>query len=305
MNKKVIKVLLSGILSCAVFYGMVYTHEKGFSSWNVLLGIILAYIVEYCVKAIIDCTDNSAWKEQLRIYMRKQIIKKEDIIRVSFAYLFRIKVDGKYLLVLNGRGTGKYQPVGGAYKIMEKEKLYLKNKFAVSEDNKIPVDRSSKNDYRMFVPAVNLKAFVKRFDKTKNRECVRDLKREFQEELINTGILDFNKISYRYCGRHIATIEFSRHFRCYELLMADIVELLPTQEQEEQLRALMINQTENFYFATKEEIEHCGIVEGTDNLKEIIGDHSFKILDETEQYLNHKRRDKRIYEVKFDQEYDE
>ena len=297
MSKKCFRVLLWGTVTCVVFGGILYTEKNNISAWNTLLGIVIAYTVQWCVTAIIDCVDNSTWKEQLRMYMRKQIIKKDDPIRISFAYLFRIKVDGKYLLVPNGRGTGKYQPVGGAYKTTNVEKNYLKNSFYLTEDNKIPVDVSSKNDYRMFIPAGKLKAFVRRFDKTKNRELVKNLKREFKEELIVTEILDFRKIQYRYCGRHLTNIEFSRHFRCYELLLADIVELLPTPEQENKLRTLINADNDKYYFATKDEIEHCGIVEGTNKLKEVIADHSFKILEETEQYLKRTRRDKGIYKV--------
>lgn len=297
MSKKCIRVAFWGVVTCVVFGGILYAEKNNISVLNTLLGILIAYTVQFCVTAIVDCTDNSTWKEQLRMFMRKQIIKKDDPIRISFAYLFRIKVDGKYLLVRNGRGTGKYQPVGGAYKTKNKEKNYLKDNFYLAEDNKIPVDAASKNDYRMFVPASKLKSFVRRFDKTIDRELVKSLEREFREELIATGILDFEKIRYRYCGRHFTSIEFSRHFRCYELLLADIVELLPTSEQEDKLRELIKSDSNEYYFATKEEIEHCGIVEGTDNLKEVIADHAFKILEETEQYLKKIRRDKGIYKV--------
>ena len=297
MSKKCLRFIFWGAVTCAIFGGIVYTEKNNISPWNTLLGIIIAYTIQWCVTAFVDCTDNSTWKEQLRMFRRKQIINKDDPIRISFAYLFRIKVDGKYLLVQNGRGTGKYQPVGGAYKTTEKEKTFLKEKFFLSEDDKIPVDASSKNDYRMFVPAYKLKGFIKRFDKTLDRELVKNLKREFREELITTGILDFAKIRYRYCGRHLTNIEFSRHFRCYELLLADVVELLPTREQEDKLRQLMTIESNDYYFATKDEIEHCGIVEGTDKLKEVIADHSFKVLEETEQYLKRRRKDKGIYKV--------
>lgn len=297
MSKKYFRVILWVTVTCVVFGGILYTEKHNIFALNTLLGISIAYTIQWCVTAVIDCADCSTWKEQLRMYKRKQIIKKDDPIRISFAYLFRIKIDGKYLLVLNGRGTGKYQPVGGAYKTFDVEKIYLKNHFYLSEDSKIPVDNSSKNDYRMFIPESKLKAFVRRFDKTKDREQIKNLKREFKEELISTGILDFKNIRYRYCGRHFENIEFSRHFRCYELLLADIVELLPTPEQEDKLRTLISIDSDKYCLATKDEIEHCGIVEGTDKLKEIIADHSYKILEETEQYLGRRRRDKGIYEV--------
>lgn len=297
MIKKCGKAICWGVITVALIAGIIYTEQVDMLTANVVLSFAFAYTAAWFVNAVADCTDNSAWKEQLRLYMRKKVINKDDPVRISFAYLFRIKVDDRYLLILNGRGTEKYQPVGGAYKANREEKIFLKEKYFLSEDDKIPVDKASKDDYRMFVPAGRLKAFVRRFDCTTDRERVQDLRREFCEELVHSGILDFCEISYRYCGRHYGNIEFSRHFRCYELLLADIVELIPTPEQEKKLRTLKAKKSKRYYFATASEIRHCGIVEGTEQLKEVIGDHSFKILEETGQYLNQVRRDKGIYQV--------
>ena len=47
----------------------------------------------------------------------------------------------------------------------------------------------------------------------------------------------------------------------------------------------------------KNDLKTLGIEEGTDNLKEVIADHSFKVLEETEQYLKRIKKDKGIYEV--------
>ena len=298
--RKARKIVLYGIVIALMIYGIYYTNNTpcGFYDIaNVALAIFIAYPINSFVTAIKDCADNTVWKEQLQMYMRKQMIKKTDTIRISFAYLFRIKVDDKYLLVLNGRGTGKYQPVGGAYKLYEREKQYLKDEFHVSGDNKMPLDSCSKNDYRMFVPAEKLKAFVKRFCATSDREQIENLSREFREELIKTEILseNFGNIKYRYCGRYFTGIEFSRHFQCYELLLADIVEVLLTTEQENKLREMMI-MDERYRFATKYEIEHCGIDENAKKYKEEIADHTFKILEETEQYLDRRARSSRIYE---------
>ena len=66
------------------------------------------------------------------------------MVRISFAYLFRIKIDGKYLLVRNTRGTEKFQPVGGVYKLFENEKIELKNLYQVMDDDKISIDESSR-----------------------------------------------------------------------------------------------------------------------------------------------------------------
>lgn len=297
IRKKIGKILSGVGITLIIFVGIIYTQKEQLSVWNTVLSIAISYAIQFSWTAFLDCTDNTVWKEQLRTYRRKNIIKKDERIRISFAYLFRIQVDGKYLLVQNGRGTGKYQPVGGAYKVKEEEKLYLKEKLYVTDDDKMPLDRSSKNDYRMFVPENNLKKFVRRFDKTLNREYITNLSREFTEELIKTRILDkdFGKVTYRYCGRHYTGIEFSRYFQCHELLLADIVEVQLTTEQEEKLRALMEKNDRRYRFAGKKEIEHCGIAEDKEKYTEDIADHTIKILGEKEQYLRRIKRDRGKY----------
>ena len=89
------------------------------------------------------------------------------------------------------------------------------------------MDRLSKGDYRLRLKNRYLRKFIKRFDKTKDREKISNLSREFWEELISTGILrgpEFDMLAYSECGRHFTELHFSEHFQCYELLMADIVE---------------------------------------------------------------------------------
>ncbi|MBE7015158.1 MAG: hypothetical protein E7419_08205 [Ruminococcaceae bacterium] len=246
-----------------------------------------------------DCTDTSNWKVSLRKLLRGKLISKQSLIRISFAYLYRIQIDGKYLLVKNARGTQKFQPVGGAYKYNETEKDHISKNFCVVDDNKIPIDKCSKQDYRMYVYAKNLKKFVRRFNKTQDRETVKNLSREFQEEMIKTGIVDFDHIEYRYCGRHFTDVQYSRFFDCYELLLADIIELIPNNEQEIKLRELMDADTDKYIFATDKQISTCGVEENSTNMLEKISDHTIKILQKTEDQLMVKKKEKRKYKIIF------
>lgn len=296
--KKRLSILLGSIMGV----GIVITLILYFDREKITLGTVIGYaflsiLIPNTFIRIVDCFDNTTWKSDLRKLYKNGELKKEGKIRISFAYLFRIKVDDKYFLVLNDRGTQKYQPVGGAYQYLEEEKIWLANKFKIAEDNKIVRDEASKNDYRLFVPAMYLCSFIKRFDKTRSRERVDNLSREFEEELIKTGILDFDHITYRFCGRHFSKIVFSRHFQCYELLLADIVELLLTDIQRDKLRNLISVQTESFKFATTKEILSCGVNEGTIKLAEIISDHTFKILQETEATLSSAKGSKKSYGI--------
>lgn len=68
------------------------------------------------------------------------------MIRSSAFHLpifIELKLATKYLLVKNERGTEKYQPVGGVYKLAGNEKIELKNRYQVKDDDKISIDESS------------------------------------------------------------------------------------------------------------------------------------------------------------------
>lgn len=283
--KKILIFIGCVIVTGGMVTGLAIFEIKDIPVGGSLLGIALGFYLPHVWRRLVDFTDLTPWQRDLRKLMRGKVLKKTDNIRISFAYLFRIKVDGKYLLVLNGRGTNKFQPVGGAYKFDEQEQKYLKNQCGAFEDGNISQDKLTHRDYRLQIPVKNLRKFIKRFNETNHRENVADLSREFNEEVIDTGILKFNKIKYRYCGRHFTNIEYSRYFECYELLMADIVELVMDDSQLESIRLLVNKESDKYRFATAKEIETCGIISGTENLLEVIGDHSYKILEEHQNEL--------------------
>ena len=153
----------------------------------------------------------------------------------------------------------------------------------ISSVNKISIDASSCDDYRLRMENRYLRKYVKRFDGKIRRERVDNLGREVKEELVETGIINWAKIKYRFCGRHMTELRFGEHFQIYELLLADVVELLPTAEQEKDLLLLMQQQSDAYYFATAEEIKSLGVNTASGKLKETIGDHtkkSFKRMKE-------------------------
>ena len=154
------------------------------------------------------------------------------------------------------------------------------------DDNKIPIDESSRDDYRLRLENRYLRQFVKRFDSKKaERERIENISREFKEELIDTGILNWDSVSYRFCGRHITELKYGEHFQIYELLLADVVELLLTPNQEQDLRNLMSVNMPQYQFATAEQITCLGMNTDAGQLYEWIGDHTKKILQENEGKL--------------------
>ena len=282
---KALKISVFGLLSVIMFLIIVLFEINSWPVGSSISGLVLGFSLPSLWKSIQDLTDTTEWKTSQRKLKRGDFIKDDTIIRISFAYLYRIKIGDKYLLVKNERGTGKDQPVGGVYKLFGNEKIELKNRYKVKDDNKISIDESSRNDYRLRIENRYLRKFVKRFDCKADRERIDNLSREFREELIDKNIVNWNHISYRYCGRHITELHWGKHFQCYELLLADIVELLPTPEQEQDLRNLQNQHSENYRFVTAEEISSLGVNTNSGDLRETIADHSAKILQENEGML--------------------
>ncbi|EEU92012.1 hypothetical protein HMPREF9377_02076 [Enterococcus faecalis R712] len=265
---------------------------------NTFFGISIPYLLS----SLIDLSDNESWKNSQRKLKRAGLIHNETKIRISFAYLFRIKVDGKYFLVQNSR-TKKYQPVGGAYKLTPEEAQYLSEEIPVENDDRIPIDTTTRGDYRLYVKNKDLRKFIKRFDETPYRENINNLSREFDEELFSTNILDketFGDLSYKYCGRHITDVEYGNFFDCYELLLADIVEVILNDEQEQLFRDLMEKSDKRYMFATFSEIKTGGVKHGTSDLKDNIANHASKILSENSDILINKSKYKKPIKVKFD-----
>ena len=280
---------LSNLLVAIVLIGIICIFEiKHWPAGASVAGILLGYLGKDLKYSFEDLRDPIAWRISKRKLERGDIIQNKTEVRISFAYLYRIKVGNRYFLVKNSRGTEKYQPVGGVYKFYYSEKYLLKKRFHVMDDNKVPIDNSSRDDYRLRMENGFLLDFVDRFNcSDADRENIKNIGREFREELIDSGILNWNTIRYRYCGRHMSELKFGEHFQIYELLLADIVELLPTEQQLLDLQHLMEQKTNQYYFASKEEIDSLGINTAEGKLQEFIADHTKKILEENETALMH------------------
>lgn len=286
---KVLKLFGIVILSLICFVIIIVFEIQGWPVGSSIAGVVLGISIPALFISFQDLADNTNWKSSQRKLKRGGFIKDSTIIRISFAYLYRIKVGDKYLLVKNKRNTGKYQPVGGVYKFTKNEKKELKNLFHVMDDNKITLDESSRNDYRLRMESKYLRKFVKRFNKSvSSRERIDNVGREFKEELLETGIIDWEKITYRYCGRYISDLRFEEHFQIYELQLFDIVELIPTSEQEQTLLELIKHERKRgqYRFATANQITCLGMNIEEGELNEWIGDHTKFTLQENESKLD-------------------
>lgn len=213
-------------------------------------------------------------------------------IRFSCAYLFRIKINDKYLLVKDEQGRGTFQPVGGVYK-------YTDDKF-FSDVHAIQCTRFGTNsdldcDLRIIVPRKYTNRFKRWYKKGKERETPDNLYREFEEEILNRIEFPdpsiFNSIQYRYCGEHIEESRLGENDM--QIRIADIVEFIPTPQQSAAFLELLNHESDIYRFVTKDEIYNLGRVEG--NQIQSISEHTKKILTEEEKWLRRNKRTNKYY----------
>lgn len=238
---------------------------------DISLGIFATVLIN-----IIAAARNN--KEYLKILFQSYI-KPNKAVRISISYLFRIEVDGHFMLVRNHKNPSRgYQPVGGVYKYQKEETTDLFQDLTIDVDNSIPVDDDSRNDLRCVInKRRHLPEFIRWFNSKKNREL--DPWREFYEELISEGILtqdDFPYIQYKYRGSIYEGIKPPDKFKYDEFLYADIIQLKAEgSKQVNAIRNLYNNRftRQDYIFVTSEEIK-----KGSSEQGQVIIPHSLKIL---------------------------
>jgi hypothetical protein len=242
--------LLSGVA--------IFLIKKESSASDLFINIIASFLIIFTEK-IID-NFNFIW-----LWVITHTKYRKEKIRFSISYLFKIKVDDKYLLVKGKRVPGQFQPVGGVFKRF-RESYYALSKLDVTDDDNIPIDDVSIDDLRIKLPARNTVSFLKWYNSQLGREV--SPYREFQEELIRTEILkhsDFPYVNYIHRKRHMTKIHYSEHFKCYEILIAEIFDLKPSEEQLSILKTLVGITSDEFIWAKQDLIERKGVTPGQTN----------------------------------------
>lgn len=235
-------------------------------------------------KATESLLDN---KNHLYTYLQSNFgeIKNQDV-RFSISYLIRIKIPGtsKFLLVRGHRIKEQLQPVGGVYKKINTFSEFRKWGYKEDCPNKgIKTDDISRDDLRFRVQGKYALDVIKWFESEKDREITFD--REFEEELIDTEILDayvFRKKSFEKISKVMKVFNYSTFHQCYEVLIYDIVEFHPTSEQEKSLKGLsekVRNSGDDFMLVDISEIERLLVVENEEQIAKI-GEHTKYLINE-------------------------
>lgn len=268
--KDIFWIITIGTFVIIATYSLLKIFDKEFKT-AIYIEISIAIIIacfRIFYKKIVDVFN--------KIFYRGYEYKKEyndKEIRLSFAYLIRIRINGKYLLIKSKRD--KYQPVGGVYHIDDKAKI--NDKFGFYRDSH-PGDA---NDIRGNILGRNIKKFIKWFNKKTEREITPD--REFREELIASELLPseiFSELNFSYFDTFYKGVNHDNFYNTLQLLRFDIFDFIPTKEQERYLENLDFKNKKikaNLYLATNDEIKRLGVSEVND--KQIFGTQTPFILE--------------------------
>jgi SMODS-associated NUDIX domain len=257
---------LLGILGLISAIFISDTDAKG-TVFKIALGFVSGAIIELIVYLF---ENRKNWK-----FFKTLFLKPNKPIRATVAYLFRIEVNGKYVLIKRHKNDRiGYQPIGGAFKYFKEENRELFHSLGIVPCNRVQRDSDTKDDLRIEITKRRrLLKFIKWFEGRKNREV--DPWREFYEELVEPGLLPesmFKHVKYAFIYAHKEIESPSPIFNIDEFRYAEIYELRPDTDEQKKAIAELIDKGE-IIFATSEEIRR-----GSTDSGKIILPHSKKIL---------------------------
>lgn len=237
---------------------------------NWLIVTIVAAVISFFVGRFLQwIIDN---KKYLKLWIDTNIGKARDKqVRFSLAYLFRIKIDGKYLLVKNSKIANQYQPIGGVYKKFDSFDK-IANDLEVTDEKK--TNFRVPDDLRVYVQSKNTIKFAKWFHTRKNREF--NVIREFYEEIIDKNILEIQNlkdIEFEFIKTYDSGLHYTEQFDSYEILLHDIFEVRLKSNDAEKLKQYIELSSDNYLI----------LVEQTDILRKAvtIGGVDYKIGEQT------------------------
>lgn len=246
--KKILKAVCVGGVCGGLSFLFSLSQEPIFAVMNILCSSVAGAAVSVLYELI------DTHGQGIKLWYQTQIKYRDEQIRLSFSYLYRIKINGKYLLVRGNRLRNQYQPVGGVYKYCQEGKRFLEDIQCVGDIRMNNTEDD--NDLRIKIKGKNVLKFFDWFLSMKDREY--DPLREFREELIDTGILpsqEFDVIQYRKVTVYKTAVQYSQWMQCNEILYSDIFELQPTERQKQILIEKMHETDDRICWATDEEIK--------------------------------------------------
>ena len=203
----------------------------------------------------------------------KSLIHWSEDIRFSVAYLYKIKIDDKYLLI-KGSKIEQLQPVGGVYKVCSSFSTIERNLNIIFENER---GFYEKEDLRFCTKGKNIGKVLNWFDSRENREVA--VYREFYEEIVKNNILPIEVLSsmkIEFLKQIKPRMAYSRHLKKNEILLFDIYEIHLPDEYIDMISKYVKEGNDLIKLVDREDIEkECVNIRGK-SFK--IGTHSQHII---------------------------
>lgn len=217
-----------------------------------MLGVISASIVGALISVAYEMIDTHG--QGFGTWLKSKILYRNKDIYLSFSYLYKIEVEGKYLLIKGHRMPNRYQPIGGVYKFYPEARSFL-NKIKYVPDTMVG-NNDETDDLRISIKAKYLLDFYDWFLKMENREY--DPTREFYEELISPGLLPEEKFRHlHYRKVHVHNVGITKSVvpgRKPEVIYADIFEVTLNDEQKRLVKNAVNGSSSSLCLASPDEM---------------------------------------------------
>lgn len=211
-------------------------------------------------------------RKNLKLLFETKIKHRNDEVRLSISYLFRIKHNDKFLLI-HGDKIQQYQPVGGVFKHFNNFEN-VREEFHIKHDNEFDRQMKDASDLRIRSKGKHVTNILNWFESRKNREI--SLYREFHEELINSGFLSMhNRLDFspEYIKTVKTDLHFSNHFHVLEIIVYEIYNL--EMEHKHICELESVSETKLIFATDKEISKECISLKG---ISVKIGEHSKHII---------------------------
>ena len=180
---------------------------------DIIVNLIVAFITVLAATIFHNRLRMKIWVQALLRWNKN--------IRLSCAYLFQIKHNGRYLLI-KGNRIEQYQPIGGVYKYYDSfNELKSKRELKDEAENRF----YEYGDLRQIAKGKYLAKFLDWFDTHKNREVtvIRELLEELQPAEISAEQF-IKSVQIEYLKTVKEEIRFSQHFQMDEQKIFNIYE---------------------------------------------------------------------------------
>lgn len=247
---KVLRILITTIVF-SVIAGIGVT-KSGNSTWQIMT-VIASGFVGAATSSAYELIDTHG--QGFKTWFQSKITHRNKDIYLSLSYLYRIEIDGKYLLVRGHRMKDRFQPIGGVYKFYPEAKRFLESIYYQPDTMVGNTDET--DDLRIRIKGKYLLDFMDWFFKMEDREYGPD--REFYEEIIEPGFVpeeQFRHLRYRKVKVHNKGITKALvPNRIDEVIYADIFEVSLTYEQKRLVKRALDEHSNDLCLASPEEIK--------------------------------------------------